>query len=538
MRKSSGLVNIGMLGWLVTTCAMAASSQQPAASPETKVDAPEAQLRMITVDASSNLGQLKPLRGVNAGPLPWTNKLGADHPGGDVEVSDRTGFRSLAADASAGYRDANIELIRVHDNYGPGDTYANFKGSHEMADGTIAPDAPRNALVMFPDLHADPGTPASYNFGPTDRLVKSIYDVGAHPLFRLGASAGESSGVPDGFTSDADYDHYAEIARHVVLHYNKGWNHGFHYDVKYWELLNEPDGRFNPQKYYNLYGSVARAVKTADPSALIGGPALMFAYQGPSYREDFLAYLKKNNLPLDFWSFHDYCVDSADPFNFVRLAKDMRELLDSHGFPKTQLMLDEWNVLGIDPDLLTMAGRAAFTASAIIYMQDSPIDAQTFYMGPNLFGEDGKTPNKVGQALIALGRMKRTPVRLSVSGADTQGFAVQAGRSDDGTEIDVLISNYQVPASLRGARKGGDKVAGFLNLLPRRELKYQRNGGFDLKVTSLKPDQRYRVERYRINDEWDYRLLNTVTLKGSDVAIKGVLPAPGIELVVIKTAAE
>ena len=132
--------------------------------------------------------------------------------------------------------------------------------------------------------------------------------------------------------------------------------------------------------------------------------------------------------------------------------------------------------------------------------------------------------------------MKSTPVRLGVTGADTQGLAVQAGRSDDGTEVNVLISNYEVPASLRGARKGGDKVAGFLNLLPRRELKYERNEGFDLKVTSLNSDQLYRIERYRISDMWDYRLLNTLTLKGSEVAIRGALPAPGIELVVIKAA--
>lgn len=510
--------------------------QQPAGSPETKVEPQQAELRMITVDASSDMGYFKSLRGVNSGPLPWTNKLGVDRPGGDVEVSDRTGFRSLGADASEGYRDANIDLIRIHDNYGPGDIYANFKGSHEMADGTILQDTLRNPLVMFPDLHADPADAASYNFGPTDRLVKSIFDIGAHPLFRLGASAGESSGVPDSFTTDADYDHYAEIARHIVLHYNNGWNKGFRYGVKYWEVLNEPDGRFTPTKYYKLYGKLANAVKAADSTALIGGPALMFTYQGPTYREDFLDYLRKNNLPLDFWSFHDYSIDSADPYCFVRISMDMRKLLDSYGFVKTQLILDEWNVLGVKPELLTMAARAAFTASAIIYMQDSPLDAQTYYMGPNLFGEDGKTPNKVGQALIALGRMKRTPVRLAVTGADTQGLAVQAGRSSDGTEINVLISNYEVPASLRGARSGGDKVAGFLNLLPRRELKYERNGGFDLKVNSLKPDQLYRVERYRIDDVWDYRLLSTATLKGRDVTITEVLPPPAIELIVIKPA--
>jgi hypothetical protein len=262
----------------------------------------------------------------------------------------------------------------------------------------------------------------------------------------------------------------------------------------------------------------------------------MFAFNGPSYREDFLKYLRVNDVPLDFWSFHDYAIDSADPYLFVRIGREMRKLLDTHGFTKTQLLLDEWNVLGIDPDLLTMAGRAAFTASSLIYMQDSPIDAETYYMGPNLFGNDGKTPNKVGQALIALGQMKQTPVRLSVTGADTQGLAVEAGRSANGAEINVLISNYEVPVSLRGPRPGGDRVAGFINLLPRRQLKYGENHGFDLKVNGLSADKLYRVERYRINDVWDYRLLSTITVKGNEVGITEDLPPPGIELVVIKAA--
>lgn len=507
------------------------------AFPQTNPFAPPAsELRALTIDASSNIGTLKSLRGVNAGPLPWTDRFGVDRPDGEVEVSDRTGYRSLGADASAGYRAAHIDLVRVHDNYGPGDIYANFKGSHEMADGTRAPDAPRNSLVMFPNIHADPASPESYNFGPTDRLVKSIFDIAARPLFRIGASAGESSGVPDSFATDADYDHYASIAQHVVMHYNQAWDHGFRYGIKYWEVLNEPDGRFNPAKYYKLYGKLAQSVKSADPSALIGGPAMAFVENGPDYRENFLEYLKQNHLPLDFWSFHDYCIDSADPYYFVRIAADMRKLLDSHGFTKTQIFLDEWNVLGVDPESLTMAGRAAFTASAIIYMQDSAVDAQTFYMGPNLFGEDGKTPNKVGQALVALGQMKDTPVRLAVTGSDLNGFAVQAGRSQDGKELNVLISNYEVPANLRGPRVGGDKLAGFINVLPRRDLSYQKNRGFNLKIANLNPDKLYRVERYRISDIWDYRLLSTDILKGSEVAISDALHVPAIELVKIREA--
>lgn len=529
--KRFGLLMMGIAVLPVSFAQPAVSQQRASRAKSTR-----SERRLITVDAASDMGQLKPLRGVNSGPLPWTDQPGTDRTGGPVEVSDRTGFRSLGADASPGYRRANIDLIRTHDNYGPGDIYDNFKGSHEMADGTVLPDSLRNVLVMFPDLGADPAVASSYNFGPTDHLIKSIYDVGAEPLFRLGASAGESSGVPDSFTTDSDYDHYADIARHIVLHYNKGWDRGHYYKIRYWEVLNEPDGRFDPTKYYKLYGRIARAVKAADTNAMIGGPALMFAFNGPSYREDFLTYLRDNNLPLDFWSFHDYAIDSADPYLFVRIGREMRTLLDTHGFTKTRLLLDEWNVLGINPDLLTMAGRAAFTASSLIYMQDSPIDAETYYMGPNLFGDDGKTPNKIGQTLIALGQMKQTPVRLSVTGADTQGLAVEAGRSVNGTEINILISNYEVPAGLRDPRPGGDRVGGFLNLLPRRLLRYRRNQGFNLEVKGLAADKLYRVQRYRINDVWDYRLLSTLTVKGNDVAITDDLPPPGIELVVIKAA--
>ncbi len=506
-----------------------------------RIDGPvPPKLRSVTVDASTNLGLMKPLRGVNSGPLPWSDRPAVETLNTTVEVSDRTGYRSLGADASAGYRAAKIELIRIHDNYGPGDLYADFRGTREMADGTTVAASSFQAQVMFPNLGADPANPASYNFGPTDRLMKSIYDIGATALFRVGSSAGDRSEIPDSFISERDFDQYAAAAHRVVLHYNKGWNRGFNYNVKYWEVLNEPDGRFEAGNYYKLYGKLAKAVKSADKDAWIGGPALMFTHHGPEYRENFLSYLRANKLPLDFWSFHDYNVDAADPYLYVRLGQDMRKLLDDYGFRKTKVVMSEWNVLGIDPELLTLGGRAAFTTSAIIYMQDSPIDEQTFYMGPNLFGEDGKSPNKMGQALIALGKMKETPLRLAVKGDDNKGFAVQAGKSRDGSRINIIISNYEVPESLRGPRPTGDRVSEGdfqFTMLPRRSLSYDHNDGFDLRMTGLDPTKLYRVQRFRISDVWDYRLLSTVTLKGSDVRITQTLAPPSIELISITTDA-
>jgi hypothetical protein len=87
MKTASALVMVGVCGYILVSPTV--SFAQNVAGPA------RPELRAITVDASSNLGEFKSLRGVNSGPLPWTDKLGVDRLGGDVEVSDRTGFRSL-----------------------------------------------------------------------------------------------------------------------------------------------------------------------------------------------------------------------------------------------------------------------------------------------------------------------------------------------------------------------------------------------------------------------------------------------------------
>src|SRR6185312_14360655 len=130
--------------------------------------------------------------------------------------------------------------------------------------------------------------------------------------------------------------------------------------------------------------------------------------------------------------------------DFVRIATDLRSRLDRHGLHATQSILSEWNY-GLSDRPPPPLVRASFVASALIYMQGAPIDAATLYRADNVFGADGATPDKTGQALIALGRMKATPVLLKATGADLGGFAVEAGRSSDGRVVQVLISNYQIP---------------------------------------------------------------------------------------------
>src|SRR5271163_3954 len=244
--------------------------------------ADDSPLREIVVDSSITVGNLRPFSGVNGAPA--AEFAGPAAPGAQS---------AAPADIAEFYRAARIDLIRTHDAFGPGDIDARF-GDQKMP-VTIPPA--RNALSIFPDMNADPEDPKSYHFAPTDRLIASIKSAGAEPLFRIGRSIGAVADPP------ADLDKYAQIVRHIVLHYNKGWDKGFHYAIRYWEIWNEPDFKVfwtgTPQLYYTLYDKTVRAIKSADEDALLGGPTISKPLDAGAYREGFLDFVHSNGLPLD-----------------------------------------------------------------------------------------------------------------------------------------------------------------------------------------------------------------------------------------------
>ena len=462
------------------------------------------------------------MQGVNGSPAPGMHKPVRFTFGGWNVPED--------TDANVGYRQARIKLIRTHDAYGPGDIDARFPDAPNV---TI--DAKRTRLSLFPRADADPEDPRSYNFGPTDALIASIKALGAEVLFRLGRSEGSNVDPPK------DFDRYASVAKHVVLHYNQGWANGFHYDIQYWEIWNEPDlGRLfwggSPTQYLELYTKMARAVKAADRHALVGGPAISRPNDTNPYVDDFLKHVRTHRVPLDFYSWHWYATDSNDPLDFVRIAKAIRERLDRYGFGKTLSVLDEWNY-GLLDTLPADLQRAAFITSAVMYMQNAPIDVSALYRADNVFGRKGATPGKTGQALIALGRMQDTPVELETSGGDDNGFAVQAGRTKNGEGVQVLISNYQIPAEFLGPRTGPDllKVGSEfeVQLLPRRSASYRNNAGYDLEIENL-ADATFRIERYRISAQNDLSLLDSTEQHGPRIRLNATLPPPAVELIVLR----
>jgi xylan 1,4-beta-xylosidase len=516
---SACLTGIAMPGAAMTDTAMIST-------PSGVARIPTGDLRKITVDAAIPAGRLRSLQGVNGAPAPGAHKP-ENFKFGGWNMPE-------GIDVSAGYRMARIDLVRTHDAYGPADIDARFETADAPGGGLIS--AHRDVFDIFPNPDADANDPRSYNFGPTDQLISSIEKVGAQVMFRLGRSEGAAAQPPK------DFARYAAIAKHIVLHYNQGWDNGFHFGIRYWEVWNEPDlGKVfwagTAQQYFELYGRLARAVKEADRRALVGGPAIARPNDDTPYRDAFLEYVRTEHLPLDFYSWHWYATDSDDPLDFIRISADMRARLDKHGFVHTRSMVTEWNYGLMDP-MPTAVQRASFITAALIYMQDAPIDAATLYRADSVFGADGATPDKTGQALIALGRLKDTPVRLKARGADLNGFAVEAARSADGRQVQILLSNYQIPAQFLGPRAADDVLhvppVYDVRLLARRSVAYRNNSGYELTIDHLPANHRYVVERCRISAGEDFSSLEKTIHTGETIRLQHELPPPGIELVTLR----
>lgn len=493
--------------------------------------------RLLQVDASKTIGRIRDFQGVNGQPTPVM-----------------AGLPTLVKQ----YKDLRISLVRTHDMMGPADVDTKFDFNAPLLKWLIPDPAQRSAVVeagnksiIFPDPGADPEKPESYNFAPTDRVMAAIQQSGAKVFYRIGRSFGGNTEPP------VDPDKYADAVKHIAMHYNQGWAHGFHYGIRYWEFWNEPDGLFwsgTPQQFFQLYEKTARALKSVDPTLKVGSGGLAASAQASPYREGLMDYCARHRVPLDFYSWHLYFGETADPYDAVRLARRFRALLDEHGFPKAENILSEWNLI---PDFTAAAAEelrgphnAAFIGAVLTYLQDSPLDAAIFYRGDaawmGLFDLRGNY-FKTAYTFQAMGRMLDTPERLAVDGADTYGFAALAGKSSNGKAVQILISNYAISPGYKPKRmKIPPDVMEIIDKLPRpapspqeplprKNIVYRDNAGYNLSIRNLPWGKSpFSLKRYRIGKTQDLELVENTLKRGGTLALSNPLPTDTVELIVLQ----
>lgn len=315
----------------------------------------------ITVDFNTTIGEMKPVNGINNGPKSGYNE-------------DQSGSWDL--DVTELYTQMQIPVVRIHDAEYP-------YGQDKFID----------IHCIFPDFSKDVDDPSSYQFEYTDQYIAAIIESGAEVLFRLGESI-DHSGNALYINPPSDYLKWAQICEHIIRHYNHGWADGFEYNIKYWEIWNEPEhaGMWTgtQEEYAELYKVTARYLKEIYPDIFVGG------YAASSCSEEtiteFLQYIKADgeSTPLDFFSWHTY---TTTPSVFMNNAYQVRKILDENGYENTISLLDEWNYVKSWDDLegakefIPSADGAAYIASSLIMMQYSPIDGAAYYDGQFVGGE-------------------------------------------------------------------------------------------------------------------------------------------------------
>jgi len=361
---------------------------------------------------------LKPLLGVNVGPIPAGND-------------------PRNADLTAAYQQIGVTMIRTHDYYGPLD----------MA-------------TMYPNQNADPSNPASYDFTASDKVFEAILAGGFEPYLRLGDSWNNAPGYPPANPRrPINPTNWVRAAVEVVRHY-KELSQRKGIPMRYVEIWNEPDNRRfwdgTPVEFFQLFAQTAIALKTAFPDLKIGGPGLtpagFKAPQGQQYTRSFLEYMQRNNVSFDFFSWHIY---SNDPTDFTGAALFYRELLNQYGYTKAESHITEWNTefregQGGDPALRTGAQGAALMTAAWIGLQQQGVDVSTFYRGTDpslalptfygLFYADGR-PKPVALAFSLWSQMAAHSQQLNLATSpSTSGLWMLAGQNSEG-EIALLMAN-------------------------------------------------------------------------------------------------
>lgn len=340
----------------------------------------------IHMDFNKKTGKVKPMHAVGQPPM-----LG--------------GFLSLDLSPIHYLEDAHIPYARLHDVGG------DFGGNRFV-------DIPN----LFRNFDADENDPASYDFAFTDYLLKGMAEYHVAPIFRLGVTIENQAHIKAyRIYPPKDYGKWARICEHVIRHYNEGWADGFYYDIKYWEIWNEPDGGpagenqmwiGTNEQFYELYHVAATHLKSCFGNAIkVGGYAACsprgIFYEPEKYGVDlsvieerkaptaigthrleflfgFFDYIKEHQSPLDFFSWHSYGTVEKT----VEMAKFFNRVLTQYGYGDVETMLNEWN--GPHEQIQLGTSFASAQAAAMMCaMHECPVDMLCFYdakMGGGRYG--------------------------------------------------------------------------------------------------------------------------------------------------------
>lgn len=291
-----------------------------------------------------------------------------------------------------------------------------------------------------------------FDWSRLDTAVNSILATGAKPFLSLSYMP-EVIAKGDIVSPANDWNEWGQVVGATIQHYSGIDQKNI--DGMIYEVWNEPDlfgnyKTYGDLNYLDMYAASARAAANVRGTNLfeIGGPATTGLYQ--NWLETLIKYVDKNNLRMDFISWHKYTTDLELFEKDVASARSWAENIPA--LVNLKYYVTEWgfnseNDKGYDErsgaiHLLaasrTMVG--AVDRAFVFEIKDGPGTEKYWGRWGLLTNEKFGAPEKKPryQAVEFLNSLY--PYRLSVSGEGSWVKSL-ATTNDDGN-IRIMVANY------------------------------------------------------------------------------------------------
>jgi beta-xylosidase len=354
----------------------------------------------LTVNAADDLGLFSPLTDLSQG--------------GISEVSDPAFWRSVAPIINT----IGTSLVRI---------------DHIFDDG------------YYHVVQKKPNGSYEYDWRRLDAVISEILKTGARPFLCLSYMPLAMSRDHTPYQAPTNFNDWRVLCEELVRHMRIRFN----LTGLYYEVWNEPDlkqfWKGSKQDYFDLYQASVSAIKSTDPSAKVGGPAVSSIVMG--WARLFLKFVKNLKLQLDFVSLHLY---NQDPVTYSHHIQYLKQTLADMAFPDSvEILLTEWNSSGpldASNDAFYNAGHTAAVLSvfhkeniskAFFFMPKDYFNSQILYGGWGLVTYDGR-PKPSFNCFDAYRRLKDGQ-EIRITSTDN---SVKALGVINGTTLKLLLWNY------------------------------------------------------------------------------------------------
>lgn len=408
-----------------------------------------------------------------------------------------------------------------------------------------------------------------YNFEKTDRAIAAMLNIGADAMVIFQ--------VAD--TKPKDLADFSKRVKEAAQHIAQNWDKKYPGRVRILRFGNEPD--FNvywkgtKQDFFDTYAAWAKAVKDVNKDFIVEGPGIMSGceHDGPildcarpsAWLVDFLSFLEREKIPLDYLSFHGYSpllyssfyLQAKTVMNELRKYPNLSPL---YGTPK--LANDEWNIMvgkiwsGAYNPIFGKTWTAAQNIGALINMTNQGLGLSIRYGGvckkkdgakgdeDFLMVNEDSTPKPVYYAFKGFSKLADTPLRLNIIGNDNLHITSIAGKSKDNNLITIVVVNYDSYGVIKNMSQDNLRGVSIMerehnNILRQMNVdEFARYDGYRLSIKNLPWTENDRITMtiYAIgaSGTLDKMKDKAVSAKGRTLDIANAITSPEIHIVTLK----